>query len=237
MGNAVINILEQYLEWENVKQEKGCSDALRLKYDNDAKYYLEKGYSKEKALHADTIISFWTIYKSLLKKEANWRSYKTIESLKCLLCQIQSKHKNDYTAKIIEINDKLDDFAEIIYTEGNYMLLPDGQRRLNNVRYMNFQDRIDLTLFHSFSDGKLSRFFKNDNSLCEWIREEKLASLFKNHEIIKENITVFVNNEKSITAMNSDEIYAYVNKAKSFILERSKEISNNANTSNLKNSK
>ena len=47
MESTVIKIIEEYLEWENVKQQRGYSDDLRLEYDNDARYYLEKGYLKE----------------------------------------------------------------------------------------------------------------------------------------------------------------------------------------------
>ena len=41
MESTVIKIIEEYLEWENVKQQRGYSDDLRLEYDNDARYYLE----------------------------------------------------------------------------------------------------------------------------------------------------------------------------------------------------
>lgn len=122
MESTVIKIIEEYLEWENVKQQRGYSDDLRLEYDNDARYYLEKGYLKEEALHADTIISFWTIYKTLLEKQTGWKTYKTTKSLESLLRQIHSKRKNDYTAKIVQLNEKIEDFAKVIYTEGKYSL-------------------------------------------------------------------------------------------------------------------
>ncbi len=38
MEGTVIEIIEQYLEWELVKHQRGYSSALRLQYDNDAKY-------------------------------------------------------------------------------------------------------------------------------------------------------------------------------------------------------
>ena len=102
MEGMVVKIIEKYLEWEIVKQQLGYSDSLRLQYDNDAKYYLEKGCHRDEALHADTIISFWTIYKILLKREVGWNAYRTPKSLECLLRQIHSKQKNDYTTNIIQ---------------------------------------------------------------------------------------------------------------------------------------
>lgn len=82
MEGTVIEIIEQYLEWELVKHQRGYSSALRLQYDNDAKYYLEKGYSEEEALHADTVISFGQYIKLF------WRSKLVgllIEQLKALV--------------------------------------------------------------------------------------------------------------------------------------------------------
>ncbi len=70
-GCTVIEIIEQYLEWELVKYQRGYSSALRLQYDNDAKYYLEKGYLEEEALHADTVISFWTLNNSQIRSVIN----------------------------------------------------------------------------------------------------------------------------------------------------------------------
>ena len=59
MEGIVVEIIEKYLEAELAKQQRKY---LRLKYDEDAKYYFQNGYSEDAALHADTIISFWTIY-------------------------------------------------------------------------------------------------------------------------------------------------------------------------------
>ena len=44
MESVVVKIIEKYLEWEKIKQKKGYSDTLRLEYDDDANYYLNKGY-------------------------------------------------------------------------------------------------------------------------------------------------------------------------------------------------
>lgn len=221
MEGMVVKIIENYLEWEIVKQQRGYSDALRLRYDNDVKYYLGQGCSNDKALHADTIISFWTIYKTLLKREVGWNSYRTSKSLESLLQQIRSKRNNDYTANIIQLNEKLEDFANVIYTKGNYMLLPDGKRAMNNERYERYEDRIDLTLFHSFSGGRLSRYFENDELLREWIIRERLEHLFVNNDIKRDNIIWLLNNEKKITDMKLSEIYLYIDAAMAFIKKRS----------------
>lgn len=219
MEGTVIEILEDYLNLEIVKMQRKYSETLRLQYDNDAKYYLEKGYSKDEALHADTIISFWTIYKTLLDRETCWCAYRTVKSLESLLRQIRSKRKNDYTENIIKLNKKIDDFAKIIYTNGNYMLLPNGKREMNIERYEKFEDRIDLTLFHSFSGGELSHYFENDEELREWIIREKFDYLFQG-DIKKENIIWLVDNQKRITDMNLSEIYAYIDSAMSLIKKR-----------------
>lgn len=227
MESTVIKIIEEYLEWENVKQQRGYSDDLRLKYDNDARYYLEKGYSREESLHADTIISFWTIYKTLLEKQTGWKTYKTTKSLESLLRQIHSERKNDYTAKIVQLNEKIEDFAKVIYTEGNYMLLPKGKRVINNVRFQKFEDRVDLTLYHSFSGGELSSYFETDEYLKEWIRKEKLHVLFIDGDIEKDKILWLVDNKKKITDMTIEDIYTYIDSSKFFIEKRSEYIRNN----------
>lgn len=221
MEGTVVEIIEKYLEWEIVKQQQGYSNALRLKYDNDAIYYLEKGYSEEEALHADTIISFWTIYKTLLEKQTGWTAYRTTKSLNSLLRQIHSKRENDYTDKIAQLNEKIEDFARVIYTEGNYMLLPNGKRALNKVRYQKFEDRVDLTLYHCFSGGELSTYFETDEHLREWIMKEKLNILFMGGDIEKDKLFWLVDNKKRITDMTIKEIYAYIDSAKSFIEKRS----------------
>lgn len=234
MEGSVVEIIEKYLEWEIVKQRKGYSDTMRLEYDNDAMYYLSIGYSREEALHADTIVSFWTVYKRLLEMEVGWSSYRTTKSLESLLRQIRSKRKNDYTDNIIKLNEKLENFAKVVYTKGNYMLLPNGKRAMNNERYEKYEDRIDLTLFNSFSGGKLSYYFENDELLCEWIIREKLDHLFQNSDVKKECIIWLIDNKKKITEMKPIEIYLYIDSAISFIKRRSEQINKTQNP-NLSN--
>ena len=135
--------------------------------------------------------------------------------------KIRNKRRNNYTANIIKVNDSLEDFAKVVYTEGNYMLLPLGKRKMNNERYERFEDRIDMTLFHLFAEGELSHYFANDNEIVTWIRKEKLDILFVDCDIRRESIIWLVENNKKITDMESSEIYAYVDSAISFIKKRS----------------
>lgn len=130
------------------------------------------------------------------------------------------RRDNDYTAKILHLNEKIEDLAKIIYTEGNYMLLPIGKRTMNKVRYNKFEDRVDLTLYHCFSGGELSMYFETDEHLREWIMREKLSILFADSDIKKDNLFWLVDNKKKITDMTVEEIYTYIDSAKSFIEKR-----------------
>lgn len=75
MESYVLKILEDYLAWEDLKEQKKYheltrneKDELRLENDYDAKYFYKiEGLTKENALYADTVISFWTPYSRLLK--------------------------------------------------------------------------------------------------------------------------------------------------------------------------
>lgn len=227
MGNNVLLILKDYLSWEKVKEEKNYNNLsfdeknnLRLENDKDAKFYYEvMKLTKEKSLFADTIISFWSIYKRLLELEAGWKSYKTIESLKALIKKIESNKQDDYSRKIRALNEKIDGFASLIYTKGNFMLLPN--RRMNSKRYEICEDRIDITIFECFPDGKMSNFFKPCDSFEEWINDEKLNFLFLDNNINKENINWFIKDtNKKISEMSRDEVYEYIKKATLLIRRR-----------------
>lgn len=224
MKDSVLNILESYLVWERKKIEikydnlsQNCKDGLRLKYDNDAKYYYEiVGLPKDKALYADTIISFWTPYRRLLELEAGWIAYKTSKSLECLIRQI----KNYRNEAIRKINANIAEFAQICYSKGNYILLP--ERQMNNERYQFTEDRIDLTLYESFRNGKLAHFFHDDEKLKEWIDNQNLSMVFKEKEKNRDKIIWFISNEnrKGISEMSVDEVYEYLKNATLLIRER-----------------
>lgn len=226
MESHTLKILKKYLSCEEEKLKVGYNtlsyeekDEFRLKYDNDAKYYYEKlGESKEHALLADTIISFWTPYKRLLKIEAGWIAYKTPNSLKVLIQQIETYRKKAHTESIRKVNAKIENFSRVCYTKGNYMLLP--SRQMNTKRYYILEDRIDATLYECFEKGRLSCFFRDDDELREWIKSQNLISIFKDNIIEKDNIMWFVENRKNISKMTDTEIYKYLENAVRFIEKR-----------------
>ncbi len=233
MADSVEKILEQYLAWEELKQNINYDnlswdkkDNLRLQNDNDAKYYYEVAKKqKAEALKADTIISFWTPYCRLLKLEANWtvkKNAKTIGNLKALLNQIRATWENDYTLKIKDINKRLDNFAKVCYSRGNYMLLP--EKKMNPQRYSIAEDRIDLTLYECFDKGALAKYYETYDSLHSWIIREKLDGIFLNGEISKEKIKWFTPEDKPkwISEMNVNEIYEYLDNSVLLIQGRNK---------------
>lgn len=231
--DCVVEILNDYLKWEKLKQQLGYDnlsreeqDDLRLRNDNDARYYFEVvGLEKNEALKADTIVSFWTPYKRLLKLEAGWTVCKKLEckyNIEKLLNQIQPTWSNDFTPKINELNKKIEDFAKVCYTKGNYMLLP--ERWMNNQRYNISEDRLDLTLYSCFDNGELAHFFKNEEELKAWIKRERLDIMFHDRILVKENIEWFVSDKfKKISKMTANEVWQYISNAKSFIDERNSE--------------
>lgn len=231
MESCVLKILEDYLDWEKLKKQKKYDeltpnekDELRLEHDYDAKYYYKiEGLTKENALYADTVISFWTPYSRLLEIKAGWKSYKTLKSIERLIHQIKSKRKNDFTDLIRQVNNSIEEFAKLYNTKGNFMLLP--QRQMNNKRYKIAEDRIDLTLYNCFDNGELALFFKTEDALSIWIDEQNLNAVFIEGKCCKEKIKWFVDEDKQrkmISEMNADEIYEYLNSAISLIQRRNK---------------
>ena len=229
----VREILEDYIRWLEVKESKEYvrsdwkyKDAKRLEFDNDAKYYKDQEELKdEDALHADTIFSFWTPYKTLLLRNANWTVSKTVKSINALLEQSDATHPNKITSKILEVNTKIEAFASVCYTRGNYMLLP--KREMNNYRYQVTEDRIDMTLYEAFDKGALSKFFPKENDLYKWIEKENLLSLFVDNEVSRTKINWLINenNPKLISEMSAKEIYSYLKEGTEFIAKRNIEYS------------
>ncbi|MCR4933382.1 MAG: hypothetical protein K6A29_04225 [Lachnospiraceae bacterium] len=225
--NKIDEILEYYIEWQSIVEASNYKEKLqtekeqlRLEYDEDAKYFKGLGCSDETALHADVIIPFWTIYKTLLSNEANWNVSKTLKSLQALKRQVETGGR--YSKRILAVNDLLLEFAEVCYTKGNYMLLPNGGRMMNNQRYQFMEDRIDSTLYQCFSKGLLSKFFSSDDAVKEWVVEQKLDKMFSGGSICAENV-IWMTNAKSpklISEMSTEEIMEYVQNAIHFIKER-----------------
>ena len=213
MADQVIAILEHFIMYQELMKQNIRSDKLRLMHDKDAVYYLSKGLSPKESLRGDTIVSFWTPYKRLLTLEVGKNVNKNVDGLKSLIIETNSNEK------IKELNKRIQEFAQLYYTAGNFMLLPEGKRRMNNQRYQVAEDRIDLTLYQCFNGGKLAKFFENDTALEKWIQDEHLDSVFINKVIDKENIDWFVE-PKKISVMNADEVYAYLDRAIQFIQHR-----------------
>lgn len=182
--NTVNEIIDSYIEWQSIAESDEykrkswkAKEALRFQFDEDAKYYKNLEFDDSVALHADVIFSFWTIYKTLLKRETGCSFYKTTKSL----TKLKEMAKTD--DRIQSVNQIVGDFASICYSKGNYMLLPYGCRVMNNQRYMMTQDRIDATLYHCFGKGLLAKFFKSDEDAINWIKEQKLDVFFTDNEI------------------------------------------------------
>lgn len=226
--NSVLGILNDYLSWEELKEKmeyENCprneKDDIRLENDNDAKYYFEEiGLSREEALNADTIISFWTPYTRLLELVAGWKAYKNVKSLNSLLFQINTNKETDYSSLIKKVNAKMEPFAQVYYTKGNFMLLP--KRQMNNKRYIITEDRIDVTLYECFEGGKLTEFFNCNEELIAWICTQKLENVFTNNTIRKDKVKWFHKEDdmKRISKMTIDEIDEYLKNAIGLIENR-----------------
>ncbi len=228
--NKVEKIIKDYIAWKTIEESREyqnksvCEkEKYRLKYDEDAKYYSQLGLDDETSLHADVIVSFWTIYKTLLRNEVNWNASKSLASLKALDRQIEDENLYQHQ-KINEVNKMILPFAEVCYTKGNYMLLPKGQREMNAARYRLTEDRIDATLFQCFGKGKLSVFFGSDDEVRKWILSQKLQLMFIDEDISPNKLRWLTNSakEKLITEMSTKELLEYINNAIDFIKERDK---------------
>lgn len=214
----VERIIDKYIEWQRIAESNDYKrrmtqkekELLRLKYDEDAKYYKSIGLSDERALHADTIFSFWTIYKTLLQREAKWNTSKTVRALTALKDQIEKHGK--YEKKIRKVNDKIESFASVCYSKGNFMLLPDGCRTMNNQRYQIAEDRVDVTLYQCFGRGLLAKYFDSDKTVIKWVHDQKLEKLFVNEDIRPEKVKWIVKEKspKLISEMTTSEIMEYV---------------------------
>ncbi len=224
----VMEILQEYLKWEELKEKKNYDklsskekDDLRLENDRDAMfYYKEQKMPRDEALRGDTMVSFWTPYKRLLEVETGWKTCKTQKCLKALIRQINADWDNDYTKKLQAVNEKLEPFAEIYWTKGNFIQLP--ERKMNNERYNVTEDRIDWTLYECFGKGKLSGFFREEEELKTWVREQKLTALFQDQEICRDHIKWLVQAKEPlpISKMKAADVYEYLENAAQLIQQR-----------------
>jgi len=169
-------------------------EKFRLKYDADARYFNETLNDPIAALRGDTITSFYTLYKEMLYHATGAKYHKGNNPFDELIAK-----RNEPGFK--EVNDRFTEFAELLYTAGNFMLLP--HREMNVDRYRCSQDRIDKSLYECFPGGELSKYFgiseemQMDN-LIGWIKAQSLEMMFENGEIERDKIIPFNKNDPFI---------------------------------------
>ena len=208
--NSVLNLLNYFrlgILMDDIGMTRGESDG-------DAFYFKMNG-NKNGNLNADVAFSFWTPYSCLMKDLPNCRKNNKMYSknYKHISAMIDLK---DYPY-VKEINCLFEGLAQDYFSRGNLLLLPN--RKMNNERYRLFEDRMDAFLAWCFEDG-LREFFCNENELIGWIIDEKLACMFKDEKIKRENIKQLVKGveiNKKITELDDQQIKEYVENAKIII--------------------
>jgi hypothetical protein len=205
-----------YYEFGNIKEmtqeeRNAVFDEYRLKYDGDSHYYNELLGDPQEALKGDTITSFYTPYKEMIKRKTGRAYHRKRNPFDELIAK-----RNDEGFK--EVNDKFSEFASLNHTPGNYMLLP--SREMNCSRYQSSEDRIDKSLYECFPGGALAKYFGEGEeeqlkNLTKWVKEQKLTSLFENGEIAREKIIPFNPQHPFATysEMTDEEMYEFLDKA------------------------
>ena len=214
------------LEYQTAVKQNENPNSLRLRLDRDARFYREQGYPDKEALFGDTVVSFWTIYKQLLRLKTGLKKGSSAETFAYLLEQSRSPQEDEETLAIRALNETLEPLAAMIDTAGNFMLLP--KRGMNPERYAVSEDRIDITLYECFSGGKLSHYFEHDDALRQWILKEHFECLFTDGIIEKENLIWGVNSRKMITGLDEQELYQYMDYAMQMIAYRNEACSGTA---------
>ena len=193
-------------------------DEFRLKYDGDARYYHLLLNDPHLALYADTIISFYTPYKEMLKRTTGVIYHKCNKPFDELI-----EKRNEPGFK--EVNDQFAMFIDLYFTAGNYLLLP--ERKMNNDRYQCSEDRIDKSLTECFPGGELSKYFGNSNgeqlgNIEKWVEEQRLEMLFEGEKIEKTKIIPFnkANPFASYKTMTDEELCEFLDGAVKFIGQR-----------------
>ena len=227
--DPVINLFTYYkiwFDWNNVNgfdkmnfhEYSDEYEKFRIKYDCDARYYNEVLNDPVAAQRGDTMISFYSIYKVMLKRATGINYNKCENPFDKLITK-----RNDPGYK--EVNDKFIEFASLFHSSGNFMLLP--HRQMNNARNRCSNDRIDKSLYECFPGGKLAEFFGVDadtqlENFAEWVKEQLFETMFINAEIQKENIFAF--NEKNpfvpYQKMTDEELDEFLSKAVNLIKTR-----------------
>ena len=227
--DPVINLLNYYqigFDWKKkngydklkFKDYKDKYDEFRLKYDVDSRYYSIVCNDPKLALHADTIISFYTPYKTALKRVTGKTFHKYDNPFDEL---ITNRNKPGFK----EVNDKFSDFAAWYHTRGNFMLLP--CRNMNADRYKHSQDRIDKSLYECFPGGKLAKYFgkcaeEQEANLREWIKAQNLDIMFYDGIIERNKIIPFNKNNPFVSYENMtiEELFEFIENAEDFVIKR-----------------
>lgn len=188
-------------------------DEFRREHDCDSFYYKKIGFNDNESLFADTMISFWKPYQSRLNAKAKALEFQKpqnktdvykIKKFKELInCQRQD-------INIINDNQILKKFFKLVYTKGNFMLIPNRQMNNDRGRWDFICDEIDWTLYHCHKDGRYFKYFDNDEEkVNEWIKREKLEMADKPF--------LSSGTYKKYYDMTDDEFYEYLSKVNELI--------------------
>ena len=222
----LFNYFEIYFDWEKrngydklkFEEYEAEFDKLRLRYDGDARYYYDLLDDPVAALRGDTVISFYTPYKEMLKRVTGFTFHKCNNPFDELIAK-----RNEPGFK--EVNERFLGFAKIYHSKGNFMLLP--HREMNVARYQCSQDRIDKSLYECFPGGELAKFFGiNDEmqleSLQEWVEEQSLQIMFEAGVIERDKLIPFNPGNPYVDYfhMTDEELNEFLDKAVWFINER-----------------
>lgn len=179
----MINKMKEYLksEYDNDNHIKnfliywgknsiGKGDKWRIKNDLDCLYLSSEEKETEQILKADTIVPMWAPIKMVAMYNSGC---KQIVKDKC------GELLKDYNKYFIDndITKKLEKLAQLAEKRCNYMKLP--------TREMNRRGEMQLpaTLYHCFEDGKFSKYFDDNFTEKEWIKEQRLECAFYEKEI------------------------------------------------------
>ena len=195
--------------------------------------------------YGDTMISFATLYKeALLRATKERKKYRLSECFGLRRCYDDLEGNHEETREMF--GSALDDLASLVYTPGNFILLPKvptkGFRRMMNpARYSKAQDRIDSSIFFFFAkEGEngdiLAKYFSfNHGKVKEWIREQYLNSniLFPGGKLLQEEIADLSHTggkkiaevgHKPFRNMNDCEFQLYIENAIRLIEWRNKQL-------------
>ena len=223
----LLNCSQIWFDWEKkhgydkmeFKEYADAYNEFRLRYDGDARYYNSVLNDPAAALRGDTVTSFYTPYKMMLKLVTGDVYHKCNNPFDDLIAK-----RNDPGFK--EVNDIFTRFARDYQTQGNFILLP--HREMNPDRYKYSQDRIDMSLYECFPGGNLAKYFgispeaQNEN-LIEWIKSQKLEFMFANGIIERDMIITFNKNNPYVSyeKMIKEELQEFIDNAVAFIARRS----------------